>query len=186
MQSVSDFAGTNCITRKNVRICEICKQNSKLHWTLALGSGTFLDVAPDPSNCLVRIIAYIYVCDSYFYGIPTFEGVPHTNERTDIVMDFEDPEKLDCPSSFPFLSFLRPISLLLSFFLFLFLSTPWVPSGNDQTNHWSLPATSSRPAPDWHTVHSTQYNAQHITFNLENHRSSTSGPRWTTPRKIGH
>ena len=116
--------GPTVLLEKNVRICQICKQNSKLHWTLALGSGTFLDVAPDPSNCLVRIIAYIYVCDSYFYGIPTFEGVPHTHERTDIVMDFEDPEKLDCPSSFPFLSFLVQLLCFFPFYLFFFLSTP--------------------------------------------------------------
>ena len=43
---ISDFAATNCITRKNIRICQICKQNSKLQWSLAPGCGTFLDVAP--------------------------------------------------------------------------------------------------------------------------------------------
>ena len=34
-------AASNCITRKNVLICQICVQNLKLHWGLALGNGTF-------------------------------------------------------------------------------------------------------------------------------------------------
>ena len=37
-------AASNCITRKNVLICQICVQNLKLHWGLALGNGTFLGV----------------------------------------------------------------------------------------------------------------------------------------------